>query len=168
MPDQRYEGRYAQIYLPSEKFLEKWKAQAEAAKMSLSAWIFAEVEAASEAMCEPVQEIESQKTSLQDENRRLRREQEKIEARMRELETEVFKLHNQLFAAKEPRGFGEFNEKLLTVLRSGGTWSGRDLLQELGVNQSDADAIQIVSNQLQTLQNFELVSENARGWKWVG
>jgi hypothetical protein len=52
MTEERYRGRYAEIFLPSERFLEKWKAQAQAAKMSLSAWIFAKVEASTEGMNE--------------------------------------------------------------------------------------------------------------------
>lgn len=167
MVEEKYKGRYAEIYLPSEKFLEKWKGQAEAAKMSLSAWIFAAVEASSDGMDEPAQEIASQKSSLQDDNRKLRRDLEKSEARLRELDTQIFKLQHASFL-KDEAGQKEYSERLIRVLRLGGTWSSRDLLNELGVNQSDADAIQIVSNQLQALQDFKLVSENSRGWKWIG
>jgi hypothetical protein len=166
MVEARYKRRYAEVYLPSEKFLEKWKDQAEAAKMALSAWIFAAVEASTESMNEPAQEIASQKNSLQDENRKLRRDLEKSEARLRELDTQLYKLQHTSFLRAEA-GQKEHSERLVDVLRSGNTWSSRALLEELGVNQSDADAIQIVSNQLQALQDFRLVSENSRGWKWI-
>jgi len=167
MVEERYRGKYAEVYLPSETFLEKWKAQAKASKMSLSAWIFAEVEAARDGMSETAQETAAQKTSLQDENRTLRRDLEKSEARLRELETQIFKLQHATFL-KDEAGQKEYSEHLIRILRSGGLWSSRALLEELGVNQADADAIQIVSNQLQALQDFKLVSESARGWKWVG
>jgi hypothetical protein len=167
MPPKRYQGRYTEVYLPSKKFLEKWKEQAKIARMPLSSWIFATIEAAVDGVAEPIQEIASQKTSLQDENRKLRRELEKGEAKLRELETQIFKLQHASFLT-ETEGQKIYSEKLIKILRSGGTWPGRELLAELSVNSDDSMAIQIVTNQLHALQDFGLVSENARGWKWIG
>jgi hypothetical protein len=167
MPPKQYRGRYTEVYFPSEKFLEKWKAQAVAARMPLSSWIVATVEAAVDGTSEPAQEIADQKTSLQEENRRLRREMEKSEAKLRELETQIFKLQHASFLS-DTEGQKIYSEKLIKILRSGGTWPGRELLAELSVNPNDAVAIQIVTAQLQALQDFGLVSENARGWKWIG
>lgn len=134
--------------------------------MPLSSWIFATVEAAVDGAMEPAQEIASQKTSLQDENRRLRRELEKGKAKLRELETQVFKLQHAPFLS-DSEGQKIYSEKLIKILRSGGTWAGRELLEELSVNLDDAIAIQVVTTQLQNLQDFGLVSENAHGWKWI-
>jgi hypothetical protein len=135
--------------------------------MTLSSWIFATVEAAIDGASEPSQEIISQKTSLQEENRTLRRDLEKSEAKLRELETQIFKLrHGSFLSDSESQKI--YSEKVIKVLRSGGTWPGRELLAELGVNPDDAIAIQIITTQLQSLQDFGLVSENARGWKWIG
>jgi hypothetical protein len=167
MPPKKYQGRYTEVYFPSEKFLEKWKAQAEAARMPLSSWIVATVEAAVDGTSEPAQEIADQKTSLQEENRRLRREMEKSEAKLRELETQIFKLQHASFLS-DTEGQKIYSEKLIKILRSGGIWPGRELLAELSVNPDDVVAIQIVTAQLQALQDFGLVSENARGWKWIG
>ena len=167
MPPKRYQGRYTEVYLPSENFLEKWKEQAKIARMPLSSWIFATIEAAVDVVSEPIQEIASQKTSLQDENRKLRRELEKGEAKLRELETQIFKLQHASFLT-DTEGQKIYSEKLIKILRSGGTWPGRELLAELSVNPDDSMAIQIVTNQLQALQDFGLVFENARGWKWIG
>lgn len=166
MPPKKYQGRYTEVYFPSEKFLEKWKAQAKNSRMPLSSWIFATVEAAIDGAIDPSQEIASQKTSLQEENRRLRRELEKDEAKLRELETQVFKLQHASFL-NENESQKIYSEKLIKILRSGGTWPGHELLVELGINPDDAIAIQIVTTQLQSLQDFGLVSENARGWKWI-
>jgi septal ring factor EnvC (AmiA/AmiB activator) len=167
MPPKKYQGRYTEVYFPSEKFLEKWKAHAVAARMPLSSWIVATVEAAVDGTSEPAQEIADQKTSLQEENRRLRREMEKSEAKLRELETQIFKLQHASFLS-DPEGQKIYSEKLIKILRSGGVWPGRELLVELSVNPEDVVAIQIVTIQLQALQDFGLVSENARGWKWIG
>lgn len=167
MPPKRYKGRYTEVYFPSEKFLENWKARAKESRMPLSSWIFATVEAALDGALEPTQEIASQKMSLQEENRRLRREVDKGEAKLRELETQIFKLQHASFLS-DTESQKIYPEKLIKTLRTGGTWSGRELLAELDINPDDAIAIQIVTTQLQSLQDFGLVSENARGWKWVG
>ena len=167
MPPKKYKGRYTEVYFPSEKFLEKWKTQATNSRMTLSSWIFATVESSMDGMSEPSQEIISQKTSLQEENRTLRRDLEKSEAKLRELETQIFKLqHGSFLSDSESQKI--YSEKVIKVLRSGGTWPGRELLAELGVNPDDAVAIQIITIQLQALQDFGLVTESARGWKWIG
>jgi septal ring factor EnvC (AmiA/AmiB activator) len=167
MPPKKYKGRYTEVYFPSEKFLEKWKTQAANSRMTLSSWIFATVESSMDGMSEPSQEIISQKTSLQEENRTLRRDLEKSEAKLRELETQIFKLqHGSFLSDSESQKI--YSEKVIKVLRSGGTWPGRELLAELGVNPDDAVAIQIITIQLQALQDFGLVTESARGWKWIG
>ena len=86
---------------------------------------------------------------------------------MRDLETQIFKLQQAVFLQDQP-GQENYSKKLIQVLRSGGNWQGRDLLAELNVNPDDGTAIQIVTNELQSLQDFGLVKESVRGWKWVG
>jgi hypothetical protein len=165
MPSERYRDRHIDVYLPSEKFLEKWKATADASRMALSPWIFSTVEASIDGMAEPAQETSIRANSLAEENRKLRRDIEKSEARLRELETQLFKVQNE--SRLQDHGIGPKPDRLIEILQSGGTWSGRDMLKELGINPDDAKAIQIVSKQLESLQDFGLVSESARGWKWI-
>ncbi|MHB8117705.1 MAG: hypothetical protein ACYDHX_03100 [Methanothrix sp.] len=56
-------------------------------------------------------------------NRRLRRELEKGEANLRELETQVFKLQHASFLS-DTKGQKIYSEKLIKILRSGGVWPG--------------------------------------------
>ncbi len=85
-----------------------------------------------------------------------------------DLETEIFKLRNQLFASEKPEGLGEIEGSLLDALHSGGLWSNRELLAELGVAANDAESIQIITAQLRFLQDHRFVKESARGWRWIG
>lgn len=86
--------------------------------------------------------------------------------RLRELETEVFNLrHGSVLA--QTSGEVRYSARLIQIIRNGGSWRSRDLLAELGINSSDADAIEIVVRQLQAMQDAGLVSETARGWKWT-
>ena len=85
-----------------------------------------------------------------------------------DLKTENFKLRNKLFAMEKPEGIGQFDKELLDLLRQKRTWPNRALLDELGVDSSNIEAIQIITRQLQTLQDLSLVKESAQGWRWIG
>ena len=111
--------------------------------------------------------IITERPRLQEETRNLRKELELRDAKLRELETEIFKLQQRAFLSSQPEE-NIYSEKLAQVLRSGGTWPGRELLKELGINHDDTKAIQILTKQLQILQDFGLVRESARGWRWIG
>ncbi len=141
---------------------------AQKSRMSFSHWIYETVESHLAREGKDFQEVSTQRVSLQAENRQLRRDLQAREARISDLETEVFKLRNQLFASEKPVGLGEMDGRLLDALRSGGLWSNREILAELGVDANDADAIQIVTVQLRFLQDHGLVKESARGWRWIG
>ncbi|MCX8207519.1 MAG: hypothetical protein N3G75_06770 [Methanothrix sp.] len=153
------------LYFPSSRDRERWRRLARKARMPLSRWIYHTVE---EHLAEDTRE-RTQKSDLFAENRRLQRELEKSNARIRELETEVFKLRNRVFVTPDgPRGIGSFDPALLDLLRSGETWTSRALLDALGVDQSDADAIEIVTRQLYLLLDLGLVQETSRGWRRIG
>lgn len=155
------------MYFPSEVDRERWRKIAKKAKMPFTDWIYSMVEAHLVEENEDSQAATDQKISMQTENRQLRRELQKSEVMISNLETEVFKLRNQLFSAPTPTGLGEIGKKLLSVLRSGGTRSNREILQDLDVDANDIEAIGIVTKQLQTLQDLELVKESAQGWRWM-
>lgn len=168
MPTEEYRGRRTEIYFPSEDFLKKWKGWAKAAKTPLSSWIFETVERVMDDSGEPIQDIAKERSSLQDENRKLRRDLENATTLMEAYKTEAFNLRNEIFLQKDLRGRGQFDDRLVAVLRRGGVWRSRDLLKELDVDAKDVDAIQIVVKQLQTLQDIGIVQEGSNGWRWVG
>ena len=168
MPLEKYRDRRWEIYFPSEKFLKKWKDRAKASGMPLSKWIFEIVEAHMEEDTITSQELARDQETLRDQNRNLRRELENVRADLERQKTEVFKLKNEVLLQPVPQGVVQLNERIVNILKSGGSWSSQALLKELDVNANDIEAIQIVTHQLQMLQDFDLVSEGARGWKWIG
>ena len=167
MPLEKYRGRRWEIYFPSEEFLQKWKERAKAARMPLSKWIFEIVEAHMDEDTITAQELARDQETLRDQNRSLRRELDNAKADLELQKTEVFKLKNEVLLQPVPQGVVQLNERIVNILKSGGSWSSQALLKELDVNASDIEAIQIVTHQLQMLQDFDLVSEGARGWKWA-
>jgi predicted nuclease with TOPRIM domain len=114
------------------------------------------------------QELARDQETLRDQNRNLRRDLDNAKAELERQKTEAFKLTNEVLLQPVPQGVVQLNERIVNILKSGGTWSSQDLLKELDVYPSDIKAIQIVTHQLQMLQDFDLVSESSRGWKWTG
>ena len=167
MPLEKYRGRRWEIYFPSEIFLEKWKERAKASRMPLSKWIFETVEAHMDEDTTTLQDLTMDQETLRDQNRKLRRELENAKAELERQRTELFKLRNEALLQPMPQGVIQLNERLVDILKSGGTWSSGALLKELDINPNDVEAIQIVTHQLQMLQDFNLVIEGARGWKWI-
>lgn len=168
MPLKKYNHRRWEIYFPSEEFLVKWKEQAEAAKLPLSKWIFETVESSLAEDDISAGEIAKDQEALRDQNRALRKELENTRAELERLKTEMFKLKHDSLLQPVPSGFIQLSEKIVDALKGGGTWSSRELLKELDVSPNDIEAIQITTRQLQTLQDFGLIQEVARGWRWVG
>jgi septation ring formation regulator EzrA len=168
MPLKKYKKRRWEIYFPSEEFLERWKQQARTAKMPLSKWIFETVESRLAEATINVGEIAKDQEALRDQNRALRKELENARAELERQKTEMFKLKHEALLQPVPCGFIQLSEKIVDALKGGGTWSSRELLKELDVSPNDIEAIQITTRQLQTLQDFGLIQEGARGWRWVG
>jgi len=167
MPDPKYKDRRTEVYFPSEKFLEKWKGLSDAADMTLSSWIFETVERTLDDTAQPPEEMAQEKTTLQEENRRLRKDNENLSKLMEAYKTEAFTLRNEFFLQKDPRGRTKFDDNLIRTLQSGGVWKAQTLLKELDVDAKDVDTIQIVTKQLQILQDIGAVKESATGWKWI-
>ena len=168
MPLKKYNDRRWELYFPSNEFLKRWKEHAKTARMPLSKWIFETVESRLDEDAAPAGELAKDQEALRDQNRSLRKELENATAELERLKTEMFKLRHEALLQPVPKGVIQLNEKIVDTLKSGGTWSSRDLLKELGVGTNDIEAIQITTHQLQMLQDFGLVTEGVRGWKWVG
>lgn len=154
------------LYFPSARDRERWRRLARKARMPLSRWIYEMVERRlAEEKDGHADSAFIHKSNLITENRRLQRDLEKSEARIKELETEIWKLKNQYFARF--KGTGSFDPALLNILKSGGTWSSRELLNALGIDPNDIDAIELVTNQLYLLLDLNLVRETSTGWRWI-
>lgn len=152
------------MYFPSEADRERWRKNARKSKMPFTDWIYSMVE--SKLADEDEGARTAQTVATLAENRQLRRELQKSEARINDLEMEIFKLREQKFA--EDQGRAPIDEKLVQVLQKGGTCSNAAILEELGVDPHDIEAIELLSRQLQLLQDIKLVRESAWGWRWFG
>lgn len=98
---------------------------------------------------------------------KLRRELRDKTAAFEKLETELFTLKNSLFL--EPvRGKAQFPTELLELLQNGRTWRSQEIMESLHIDTKNIEALQILANQLHTLQDLHLVEEGPKGWRWIG
>lgn len=102
---------------------------------------------------------------LQEENRKLREDLRLRSLALEKAETDLFRLRGAEWA--EERGRKHLNEDLTDLLKTGSTWTASQILESLGVSPRDIDAMKIISKQLQILQAAGVITETARGWRWM-
>ena len=166
MPKKELKGRCADVYFPpgGEKIKACWEEHAKAAGLTLSEFILETVE----AHLRDKNRTPRNSPVFVDDIQKLREENKLRHIALERAETELFRLKHNIFLQPELRGESAFSKDLVEVLQRGGTWSAHDLLQAMGINPRDAEAIQIVSRQLRNLHSLGVLSEGSRGWRWVG
>jgi hypothetical protein len=165
------------LYLPTVEQKQKWKYLAKKKyKTSLSRWIVKTVE-------DSLEEVEGEVTSREDivrENDDLRKEvarlQEdlRVESDRREyFEREIRRYRAEPFLDMSFQGFRRFDRELVDILRKAeGTEtphrfvSSDEILQRLGIQAKEEEAIKAVSNQLTILEVYGLVVSGSKGWRW--
>jgi hypothetical protein len=65
-------------------------------------------------------------------------------------------------------GIRSFDRELISVLKRGGTFNERELLEEIGVDRGDIDLVKAVNRQLEALEDYNLVVFTSKGWRWKG
>ena len=163
MPPEGYGEKCHTLYFPSKEMLDSWKDLAHGARIPLTKWIIAIVEASLEQPSEETS-VSQDIQVMRKENLRLRHELEATQRNLLARETELFKLRHRESLADN---FDiDLDAPLIEVLRDGCVWSQRDLLEALNVDAQDSDAIAMISRLLQSLSDAGVLTEEKRGWKW--
>jgi len=167
------------VYLPTIEQKQKWEDLAKKKyKTSLSKWIVKTVE-------DSLQEVEGEITSREDlarENESLRKEiarlheELRVETSLREnLEIEIRKYRAEPFLNPEFEGIRRFDRELIDILRKAeGTERpfrfimSDEILQRLGVESREEEAVRSVSTQLTILEAYGLIESGTKGWRWRG
>jgi hypothetical protein len=164
------------VYLPTIEQKQNWEELAKKGKTSLSKWIVKTVE-------DSLQETDGEVTSRGDlarENDNLRNEvarlseELRVENNLREnLEREIRKYRAEPFLNPEFEGIRRFDRELIDILRKAeGTETPHryvtsdEILQRLGIESREEEAVKAVSNQLTILQAYGLVESGTKGWRW--
>jgi hypothetical protein len=167
MPRPEYRKRQFNIIFPSETDLIEAKAEAKKCKISLGKYLLAMAEKGKSIDTAPHLDLIRETDQSREELAKLRADVREKSALIEKMETEIFQLRHQAFLQSVPSGLEHYSDELIKLLKSGKTWRGSDLLQALGVDPKNSDALNIITRQLQNLQDLKLVQEGSKGWKWA-
>lgn len=158
------------VYLPSHEMVDRWKELAKKSGTSISKFVAEHVE--NSLRQEEEGEYQS-RSSLIDENQRLKEILQEKEKRIRHLELLVEKLEqdlrqyrSQLFLDDDFTGVGSYDRKLIEILREPGVHESEVILSRLGIKPIEQEAVKAVSKQLERLLSYGLVKTTPRGWAW--
>jgi hypothetical protein len=165
----RLKARYVDVYLPSEKSKHEWEEEAKNAGLPMSKFVFEAVEAFRASKDEtPKSDMVRELAEAKEEIQKLRSELKMKTLLLEKLEADVYKARYASFQEVQMgEGTRRHDEELIKVLRRGKAVEGYALLNELGIDPRDTEAVKLVNNQLESLRRFGLVEETANGWKWI-
>lgn len=160
--------RAVYVYLPSVATINRWKGLATNAGVSISKFVFENVEQA-------LEKASSSKDNqgLLEENIQLSEILNRREKRVRELELVVSKLEEDLNLVRAQNFLEDgrdrvksYDKRLVNLLQQPGTHTDDQIQRRLGIKQHETKALAAVSRQIDKLHTFGLVKHNGRGWEW--
>jgi hypothetical protein len=160
------------VYLPSHEMVKNWKKRAKKQGASISKFVIEHVENSIQQEEDPIfkprgdlvqeiGELRSELKELKEDNR-----QKKIV--IERLESELRKYRAESFLGERFEGLRKYDKELIAILKRRGFVDSDELLRELGINPLESDLVQAVAKQLESLENYGLVSATKRGWRWQG
>jgi hypothetical protein len=161
--------RYVDVYLPSEAAKKQWEEDAKKVGLPLSKFVFEAVEAYRAAKDKkPRSDLIKELAEVKEEAQKLRGELKLKNMLLEKLEGDVYKARYD--SSKEVElgeGSRRHDEELIKILKHGKAIEGYTILEKLGIDPRDTEAVKLVDNQLESLRRFGLVEENANGWRWI-
>jgi len=168
MARKEYRGRTATVYLPAGEILTAWQNEAKQGGATISEYIFEMVEKARRpAEDQPRPDLVRENSDLKTLNRKLEQEVNLLKANMEILQAEVYKQRFAGFEQVDAPGMHSYDKALIDMLKRGKILDSQEILSGLGINPRDSQAVKLVSNQLEELKRFGLVSESIQGWRWL-
>jgi len=167
MPDK---SRYAYLYLPSAEDKARWGKLADEAGVPLSKFVIEVFEStlAEESDFKPRGELVKEIGKLRSENKLLRDDVNQKKIVLEKYETELKRYRSQAFVENKFEGVRKYNRELIAVLKQGIVLDSYKLLEELGIDPNDSQLVKAISQQLEELEAYGLVTSTKRGWRWAG
>jgi hypothetical protein len=162
-------ARYVDVYLPSQDVKQQWEEEAKNVGLTLSKFVFEAVEAFRASKKDsPRSDFIKELAEAKEELQKLRNELKLKNLLLEKLESEVYKARYDNFKEVQmDDGTRRHDEDLIKALRRGKTLDGYAILNELGVDPRDTEAVKLVNNQLESLRSFGLIEETVEGWRWI-
>jgi hypothetical protein len=165
MTRSEYNGRQFNLILPSEGDLLQWHKDALEVSLPLNRYIYEMVERAREIPPGPDLDTIREAAHDREELARLRRSLHDSEAARQKLETELFALRHASFAIDAEEKI--YSLPLIDLLKDGHVWRAPEIMDALGIDQKNIDAIKVLGGQLRALSDLKMIEETAKGWRWV-
>jgi hypothetical protein len=164
MPDAKYSGRILTIYFPTAKELKKLQDAALACRMPHAHFALEMIRRGMDMPTTPSAGLQD----TRDELAMARMDLKEKNARIKQLETDLFTLKSSLFSQPSPEGRSSLSSELVELLQDGHTWRPADIMARLGIDAKNIDAITSLAGQLHALQDLKMVEETTNGWRWIG
>lgn len=167
MPDK---SRYVYLYLPSAEDKARWDSLAKEAGVPLSKFVIEVVESALDENSDfkPRGELVKEIGKLRGENKELRDDLKQKKIVIEKYENELKRYRSEAFLDDRFKGVRKYSTQIIKILKRGITVDSYKLLEELGIDPKDSDLMSAVSEQLEELEAYGLVTNTSRGWRWVG
>ncbi len=165
MASEQYKGRRLEIILDSIK--QKQRIDSKADEKGLPTALFVKsvlldaVEGKGNASSGPSSDIQR----LHKEVLQLRKDLELKELQNEKLERELRQARGTAWRETLHEGSRSFDADLLAALQHGPI-QDYNLLEAMGIDAQDVEAIRAVTNQLASLEAMGLIKKSQRGWTW--
>jgi hypothetical protein len=170
MPRDEYRDRYASVYFGTQDEKLFWEKFAQERGTTLSNLIFEGLSSLRDReTSKPHPDLIKDNETLRDELRQVRSELKLKSELLRRYEDENYKLRFADFESVNPQsGSRKFDVELIKLLKGNKkTLHSSDILDALGIDSRDMEAVKLIRNQLESLLSFGLVTENSSGWRWA-
>jgi len=152
------------LYFPTKEEYDKVLREAHNATISFNKFCIEMIRRGMEQPAMPCTDLQDTREELA----RLNRELKEKNARIEQLETDLFTARHAPFLQPIPEGRGQLSSELVDLLQDGHTWRPDEIMHQLGIDSRNIDAITALAGQLHALQDLKLVVEAKHGWRWIG
>lgn len=167
--DKQLKKRAIYVYPPLE-MSEKWKKIADKHGTSVSKLVIEHVE---NSINLTERDLRS-KSKIIDENRKHKEAIKELETQLRhkdllieKLEDDLKLYRSRLFTDENFSGKRSYDKQLVEILKEPGAHTEQEIKTRLKLKKDDIEALQAVSLQLTTLEQYELVKKIGKGWEWL-
>lgn len=161
------------VYLPSVDMAERWKEMAEKSGRTISKFVSEHVEDSLKQeeegpeyksradLIRLLREKDEEISKLQKEDRLMKELAERLDKELRS-----YRL--QPFAQGGFQGIRSYDRSLVELFKREGVVDSDRLLQKLGIDPKETDAVKAIDAQLAGLEAYGLLEATPRGWRWRG
>jgi predicted nucleic acid-binding Zn-ribbon protein len=160
------------VYLPSETMVKEWKKRAKKQGASISKFVIEHVENSlqqeEDPLYKPRGDLVKEISELGNEIKELREDNRQKKIVIERLETELRRYRAEVFLEERFEGVRKYDKELIDILKRQGVVDSNVLLRDLNIDPRESELVKAVSQQLESLEAYGLVTPTKRGWRWLG